>query len=163
MKEVAKDNVLNTYIYCLHKTKSEKFNNRQCNKIVENIQKKYIIDNDIIKDCDAIKKLKQKYNKLKMAQNDILNFENKERSSDFTFANNIQRIYHTIETEKMNAADMYSMMSALKTQINIVKRDESNNSRRLTHYKKVFKDQGGVEELETLKKLLLSLGVNIYE
>lgn len=163
MKKKIKEDVLNSYVHCLHKVESGKYDTQRFIKMIEDIEKKYTFSKDDIKKCQAIKKLRKRYKNIEKTRNNIINYSPKKKNKNFTYKPNIQRIYHTIETEKMNAADMYNVMNALKTQINLSIDKDNEEDRLLKHYKKIFKDMGGIHELEALKNLLLSLGVNIYE
>ena len=163
MKKKVKEDVLNSYVHCLHKAKSKRYETDKYAKIVEDIQKKYVIKTEDIKKCQAVLTLKKKYDNIKKAHSNIVNYKPINENKDFVFNPYIHKIYHTIETEKLNAADMYNVMHALKEQVNINLNCERKNERRLEHYKRIFKSQGGTDEMEVLKNLLLSLGVNVYE
>lgn len=163
MKKKMKEDVLNSYVHCLHKVKSRRYETDKYAKIVEDIQKKYVIKTEDIKKCQAVLTLKKKYDNIKKAHSNIVNYKPINENKDFVFNPYIFNIYHTIETEKLNAADMYNVMHALKEQVNLNINYERKNERRLNHYKKVFDSQGGTDEMEVLKNLLLSLGVNVYE
>ena len=163
MKKKMKEDVLNSYVHCLHKAKSKRHETDKYAKIVEDIQRKYVIKTEDIKKCQAVLTLKKKYDNIKKAHSNIVNYKPINENKDFVFNPYIFNIYHTIETEKLNAADMYNVMHALKEQVNINLNCERKNERRLKHYKRIFDSQGGRDEMEVLKNLLLSLGVNVYE
>ena len=163
MKKKMKEDVLNSYVHCLHKAKSKRHETDKYAKIVEDIQRKYVLKTEDIKKCQATLTLKKKYDNIKKAHSNIVNYKPINENKDFVFNPYIFNIYHTIETEKLNAADMYNVMHALKEQVNINLNCERKNERRINHYKRIFDSQGGRDEMEVLKNLLLSLGVNVYE
>src|SRR5699024_510269 len=163
MKKKMKEDVLNSYVHCLHKVKSKRYETDKYAKIVEDIQRKYVIKTEDIRKCQATVSLKKKYDNIKEAHSNIVKYKPINKNKYLVLNPYNFNIYHTIETEKLNDADMYNVMHALKEQVNISLNCERKNDRALEHYKRVFDSQGGRDEMEVLKNLLLSLGVNVYE
>lgn len=75
--------------------------------------------------------------------------------------NEIQEIYHTIETEKMSGYDMYNMIHALQYQLRVHKQEKVQ--RKKENIKKTFDSLGGIQLYLKLKSYLTDIGVNIYE
>lgn len=73
----------------------------------------------------------------------------------------ILSIYHTIETEKMNAADMYNVMKALQYQL--IQQEEFIKDKKKKGTQKHFDDMGGIKLYIALKNYLTDIGVNVHE
>jgi hypothetical protein len=73
----------------------------------------------------------------------------------------LRRLYHTIETEKLNAADMYSVVKAL--QLNLQRHKEYKCSKKKDNTIKTFNERGGIQRYNQLKNYLTDIGVNVYE
>lgn len=77
------------------------------------------------------------------------------------FKSEIQEIYHTIETEKMNGHDMYNMINALQYQLRTHR--EEKIERKKENIKKSFDSLGGIQLYLKLKSYLTDIGVDIHE
>lgn len=67
-------------------------------------------------------------------------------------------IYHTIETKKMNGADMYAMMKALQNNLRQQEHHFNNEP-----FLKDFEAQGGIQRYNELKIILEHNGVDTNE
>lgn len=73
----------------------------------------------------------------------------------------IQYIYHIIETENMNGYDMYNMMHALQYQLRDYKEKKVEAKRE--NINKAFNEAGGIQLYLKLKDYLTDIGVDVYE
>ena len=73
----------------------------------------------------------------------------------------IQYIYHIIETENMNGYDMYNMMHALQYQLRDYKEKKVEAKRE--NINKAFNEAGGIKLYLKLKDYLTDIGVNVHE
>lgn len=73
----------------------------------------------------------------------------------------IQYIYHIIETENMNGYDMYNMMHALQYQLRDYKEKKVEVKRE--NINKAFNEAGGIQLYLKLKDYLTDIGVSLHE
>lgn len=126
-------------------------------KIVKNAPTKVKIKNKSISDDSKyiekfkeLKKLKEKISKIDEEDTDIN-----------PVVHNIFSIYHTIETENMDAADMYNVMKALQYQLK--KQDSYKKEKKRSNVQNSFDNMGGIKEYLKLKNYLTDIGVKTYE
>ena len=127
------------------------------NKVVKNTPTKVKIKNKSISDDNKyierfreLKKLKEKISKIDEEDTDIN-----------PVVHNIFSIYHTIETENMDAADMYNVMKALQYQLK--KQDSHKKEVKRSNVESSFNNLGGIKEYLKLKNYLTDIGVKTYE
>lgn len=151
----------------LHKRNNKK---KRREKQLRDLETKYIFNNNMLQSettkTTETKKVTHGNDKyinqftcLKQLKNNITN---EIEHSKIVFDNpKLQYIYHTIETEKMNAADMYSMMKALQTEL-----QHSNQricDKKRDRCKREFEKRGGIKKYNQLKNYLTDIGVNVHE
>ena len=126
-------------------------------KVVKNTPTKVKIKNKSISDDNKyierfreLKKLKEKISKIDEEDTDIN-----------PVVHNIFSIYHTIETENMDAADMYNVMKALQYQLK--KQDSYKKEVKRNNVESSFNKLGGIKEYLKLKNYLTDIGVKTYE
>ena len=126
-------------------------------KVVKNAPMKVKIKNKSISDDSKyiekfreLKKLKEKISKIE-EENTVIN----------PVVSNIFTIYHTIETENMDAANMYNVMKALQYQLK--KQDSYKKEVKRSNVQSKFNDMGGIKEYLKLKNYLTDIGVKTYE
>lgn len=126
-------------------------------KVVKNAPTKVKIKNKSISDGSKyiekfreLKKLKEKISKIDEEDTDIN-----------PVVHNIFSIYHTIETENMDAADMYNVMKALQYQLK--KQDSYKKEKKRSNVQNSFDNMGGIKEYLKLKNYLTDIGVKTYE
>ena len=126
-------------------------------KVVKNTSTKVKIKNESISDDSKyierfreLKKLKEKISKIDEEDTDIN-----------PVVHNIFSIYHTIETENMDAADMYNVMKALQYQLK--KQDSHKKEVKRSNVESSFNKLGGIKEYLKLKNYLTDIGVKTYE
>ena len=126
-------------------------------KIVKDAPTKVKIKNKSISDDSKyierfreLKKLKEKISKIDEEDTDIN-----------PVVHNIFSIYHTIETENMDAADMYNVMKALQYQLK--KQDSYKKEKKRSNVESSFNNLGGIKEYLKLKNYLTDIGVKTYE
>lgn len=126
-------------------------------KVVKNAPTKVKIKNKSISDGSKyiekfreLKKLKEKISKIDEEDTDIN-----------PVVHNIFSIYHTIETENMDAADMYNVMKALQYQLK--KQDSYKKEKKKSNVQNSFDNMGGIKEYLKLKNYLTDIGVKTYE
>ena len=126
-------------------------------KVVKNTSTKVKIKNKSISDDNKyierfreLKKLKEKISKIDEEDTDIN-----------PVVHNIFSIYHTIETENMDAADMYNVMKALQYQLK--KQDSHKKEVKRSNVENSFNNLGGIKEYLKLKNYLTDIGVKTYE
>lgn len=126
-------------------------------KIVKDAPTKVKIKNKRISDDSKyierfreLKKLKEKISKIDEEDTDIN-----------PVVHNIFSIYHTIETENMDAADMYNVMKALQYQLK--KQDSYKKEVKRNNVESSFNKLGGIKEYLKLKNYLTDIGVKTYE
>lgn len=107
-------------------------------------------DNKHIEKFRELKKLKEKISKIDEEDTDIN-----------PVVHNIFSIYHTIETENMDAADMYNVMKALQYQLK--KQDSYKKEKKRSNVQNDFDNIGGIKEYLKLKNYLTDIGVKTYE
>ena len=107
-------------------------------------------DNKYIERFRELKKLKEKISKIDEEDTDIN-----------PVVHNIFSIYHTIETENMDAADMYNVMKALQYQLK--KQDSYKKEVKRNNVESSFNKLGGIKEYLKLKNYLTDIGVKTYE
>lgn len=126
-------------------------------KVVKNAPTKVKIKNKSISDGSQyiekfreLKKLKEKISKIDEEDTDIN-----------PVVHNIFSIYHTIETENIDAADMYNVMKALQYQLK--KQDSYKKEKKRSNVQNDFDNIGGIKEYLKLKNYLTDIGVKTYE
>ena len=126
-------------------------------KVVKNAPTKVKIKNKSISDDSKyiekfreLKKLKEKISKIE-EENTVIN----------PVVSNIFTIYHTIETENMDAANMYNVMKALQYQLK--KQDSYKKEKKRSNVESSFNNLGGIKEYLKLKNYLTDIGVKTYE
>ena len=126
-------------------------------KVVKNATTKVKIKNKSISDDSKyiekfreLKKLKEKISKIE-EENTVIN----------PVVGNIFTIYHTIETENMDAANMYNVMKALQYQLK--KQDSYKKEKKRSNVESSFNNLGGIKEYLKLKNYLTDIGVKTYE
>ena len=126
-------------------------------RVVKNTSTKVKIKNESISDDSKyierfreLKKLKEKISKIDEEDTDIN-----------PVVHNIFSIYHTIETENMDAADMYNVMKALQYQLK--KQDSYKKEVKRSNVESSFNKLGGIKEYLKLKNYLTDIGVKTYE
>lgn len=107
-------------------------------------------DSKYIEKFRELKKLKEKISKIDEEDTDIN-----------PVVHNIFSIYHTIETENMDAADMYNVMKALQYQLK--KQDSHKKEKKRSNVQNDFDNIGGIKEYLKLKNYLTDIGVKTYE
>lgn len=108
------------------------------------------IDSEYIEKFRKLKRLKEKISKIEEGNTEIN-----------PTVYNIFNIYHTIETENMDAANMYNVMKALQYQLK--KQDSYKKEKKKSNVESDFNKLGGVKEYLKLKNYLTDIGVKIYE
>ena len=108
------------------------------------------IDSKYIEKFRELKKLKEKISKIEEEDTDIN-----------PVVSNIFTIYHTIETENMDAANMYNVMKALQYQLK--KQDSYKKEKKRSNVESSFNNLGGIKEYLKLKNYLTDIGVKTYE
>lgn len=126
-------------------------------KVVKNAPMKVKIKNKSISDDSKyiekfreLKKLKEKISKIE-EENTVIN----------PVVSNIFTIYHTIETENMDAANMYNVMKALQYQLK--RQDSYKKEKKRSNVESSFNKLGGIKEYLKLKNYLTDIGVKTYE
>lgn len=126
-------------------------------KVAKNTPTKVKIKNKSISDDSKyierfreLKKLKEKISKI-----------DEEDTYINPVVHNIFSIYHTIETENMDAADMYNVMKALQYQLK--KQDSYKKEVKRSNVESSFNKLGGIKEYLKLKNYLTDIGVKTYE
>ena len=126
-------------------------------RVVKNTSTKVKIKNESISDDSKyierfreLKKLKEKISKIDEKDTDIN-----------PVVYNIFSIYHTIETENMDAANMYNVMKALQYQLK--KQDSYKKEVKRSNVESSFNKLGGIKEYLKLKNYLTDIGVKTYE
>lgn len=126
-------------------------------KVVKNAPTKVKIKNKSISNDSKhiekfreLKKLKEKISKIEDEDTDIN-----------PVVRNIFTIYHTVETENMDAADMYNVMKALQYQLK--KQDSYKKEKKRSNVESSFNNLGGIKEYLKLKNYLTDIGVKTYE
>ena len=126
-------------------------------RVVKNTSTKVKIKNESISDDSKyierfreLKKLKEKISKIDEKDTDIN-----------PVVYNIFSIYHTIETENMDAANMYNVMKALQYQLK--KQDSYKKEKKRSNVESSFNKLGGIKEYLKLKNYLTDIGVKTYE
>ena len=110
----------------------------------------------------SIGDLKKRFSKLRNIKIQLDNYSDSANANKIpTFKDEIQEIYHTIETEKMSGYDMYNMIHALQYQLRVHK--QQTVQRKKENIKKTFDSLGGIQLYLKLKSYLTDIGVNIYE
>ena len=131
---------------------------KRLQKQVNDLENKYEFDinkhqsinkSDWIEEFTLLNNLKEKIEREDFSYN--INFTDTE----------LHRLYHTIETEKLNAADMYSVVKAL--QLNLQRDKEYRCSKKKDNTIKDFNQRGGIQRYNQLKNYLTDIGVNVYE
>ena len=107
-------------------------------------------DSKYIEKFRELKKLKEKISKIEEENIDIN-----------PVVGNIFTIYHTIETENMDAANMYNVMKALQYQLK--KQDSYKKEKKKSNVESDFNKLGGIKEYLKLKNYLTDIGVKTYE
>lgn len=107
-------------------------------------------DSEYIEKFRKLKRLKEKISKIEEGNTEIN-----------PTVYNIFNIYHTIETENMDAANMYNVMKALQYQLK--KQDSYKKEKKKSNVESDFNKLGGVKEYLKLKNYLTDIGVKIYE
>ena len=107
-------------------------------------------DSKYIEKFRELKKLKEKISKIEEENTDIN-----------PVVHNIFSIYHTIETENMDAANMYNVMKALQYQLK--KQDSYKKEKKRSNVESSFNKLGGIKEYLKLKNYLTDIGVKTYE
>ena len=107
-------------------------------------------DSKYIEKFRELKKLKEKISKIEEENTDIN-----------PVVGNIFTIYHTIETENMDAANMYNVMKALQYQLK--KQDSYKKEKKRSNVESSFNKLGGIKEYLKLKNYLTDIGVKTYE
>ena len=107
-------------------------------------------DSKYIEKFRELKKLKEKISKIEEENIDIN-----------PVVGNIFTIYHTIETENMDAANMYNVMKALQYQLK--KQDSYKKEKKRSNVESSFNKLGGIKEYLKLKNYLTDIGVKTYE
>lgn len=108
------------------------------------------IDSEYIEKFRKLKRLKEKISKIEEGNTEIN-----------PTVYNIFNIYHTIETENMDAANMYSVMKALQYQLK--KQDSYKKEKKKSNVESDFNKLGGIKEYLKLKNYLTDIGVKTYE
>ena len=151
-KDIYRDNPSNEI---LSKRKAKQ---KRLQKHVNDLENKYEFD---INKCQSI-------NKSDWIEEFTLlnNIKEKIEREDFSYRINftdteLHRLYHTIETEKLNAADMYSVVKAL--QLNLQRHKEYKCSKKKDNTIRTFNERGGIQRYNKLKNYLTDIGVNVYE
>lgn len=104
----------------------------------------------------------KKFKKLLEYKNLLDNYEETPRANKVPICKDeIQEIYHTIETKNMNGYDMYNMINALQYQLRTHK--EEKIKRKKENIKKSFESMGGIQLYLKLKSYLTDIGVDIHE
>ncbi len=126
-------------------------------KVVKNAPTKVKIKNKSISDGS---KYIEKFRELKKSKEKISKID--EEDTDINpVVHNIFSIYHTIETENMDAADMYNVMKALQYQLK--KQDSYKKEKKRSNVQNSFDNMGGIKEYLKLKNYLTDIGVKTYE
>ena len=126
-------------------------------KVVKNTPTKVKIKNESISDDS---KYIEKFRELKKLKEKISKIE--EENTDINpVVGNIFTIYHTIETENMDAANMYNVMKALQYQLK--KQDSYKKEKKKSNVESDFNKLGGIKEYLKLKNYLTDIGVKTYE
>lgn len=126
-------------------------------KVVKNAPTKVKIKNKSISDD---RKYIEKFRELKKLKEKISKID--EEDTDINpVVHNIFSIYHTIETENMDAADMYNVMKALQYQLK--KQDSYKKEKKRSNVQNDFDNIGGIKEYLKLKNYLTDIGVKTYE
>lgn len=107
-------------------------------------------DSKYIEKFRELKKLKEKISKIEEEETDIN-----------PVVSNIFTIYHTIETQNMDAANMYNVMKALQYQLK--KQDSYKKEKKKSNVESSFNKLGGIKEYLKLKNYLTDIGVKTYE
>lgn len=107
-------------------------------------------DGKYIERFRELKKLKEKISKIDEEDTDIN-----------PVASNIFTIYHTIETQNMDAANMYNVMKALQYQLK--RQDNYKKEKKKSSVESSFNKLGGIKEYLKLKNYLTDIGVKTYE
>ena len=126
------------------------------NVIKKNTTKVKIKNKNIPSDSEYI----EKFRKLKRLKEKISKIEEGNTEIDPTVYN-IFNIYHTIETENMDAANMYNVMKALQYQLK--KQDSYKKEKKKSNVESDFNKLGGIKEYLKLKNYLTDIGVKTYE
>lgn len=74
---------------------------------------------------------------------------------------NYSYLYHTIETEKLNAADMYNVVKALQNHLQ--EKYDNTISQKRDNVIQIFENSGGISHYNALKNYLTDMGVNVHE
>ena len=107
-------------------------------------------DSEYIEKFRKLKRLKEKISKIEEGNTEIN-----------PTVHNIFNIYHTIETENMDAANMYNVMKALQYQLK--KQDSYKKEKKKSNVESDFNKLGGIKEYLKLKNYLTDIGVKTYE
>lgn len=107
-------------------------------------------DSKYIEKFRELKKLKEKISKIEEEDTDIN-----------PVVSNIFTIYHTIETQNMDAANMYNVMKALQYQLK--RQDSYKKEKKKSNVESSFNKLGGIKEYLKLKNYLTDIGVKTYE
>ena len=126
-------------------------------KVVKNAPTKVKIKN---KSISADSKYIEKFRELKKLKEKISKIDEKDTDIN-PVVHNIFSIYHTIETENMDAADMYNVMKALQYQLK--KQDSYKKEVKRSNVESSFNKLGGIKERSKLKNYLTDIGVKTYE
>ena len=126
------------------------------NVIKKNTTKVKIKNKNIPSDSEYI----EKFRKLKRLKEKISKIEEGNTEINPTVYN-IFNIYHTIETENMDAANMYNVMKALQYQLK--KQDSYKKEKKKSNVESDFNKLGGIKEYLKLKNYLTDIGVKTYE
>ena len=126
------------------------------NVIKKNTTKVKIKNKNIPSDSEYI----EKFRKLKRLKEKISKIEEGNTEINPTVYN-IFNIYHTIETENMDAANMYNVMKALQYQLK--KQDSYKKEKKRSNVESSFNKLGGIKEYLKLKNYLTDIGVKTYE
>lgn len=126
-------------------------------KVVKNTPTKVKIKN---KSISGDSKYIEKFRELKKLKEKISKIEDEDTDIN-PVVHNIFTIYHTIETENMDAADMYNVMKALQYQLK--KQDSYKKEKKRSNVQNDFDNMGGIKEYLKLKNYLTDIGVKTYE
>ena len=126
-------------------------------KVVKNTPTKVKIKN---KSISGNSKYIEKFRELKKLKEKISKIEDEDTDIN-PVVHNIFTIYHTIETENMDAADMYNVMKALQYQLK--KQDSYKKEKKRSNVQNSFDNMGGIKEYLKLKNYLTDIGVKTYE
>lgn len=126
-------------------------------KVVKNAPTKVKIKNNSISDDS---KYIEKFRELKKLKEKISEIEEEDTVIN-PVVSNIFTIYHTIETENMDAANMYNVMEALQYQLK--KQDIYKKEKKRSNVEISFNKLGGIKEYLKLKNYLTDIGVKTYE